>query len=309
MTARAAVAALMFISVCSVWCRKTNYGTRIDYILCSAGLLPLLSRAEVWSHVQGSDHCPVMAEFGSLELRPSPKPPSLSSAVQRGRQSKLSAFLAPRLSRTEENVEGQSSRSEVKGLKLTASVTMRDTTGRTAAGKGVKRKASGAHLPPSKLSRGSKTATLNSFFNPASSSGSVATNDAPPSSQPGSDVINRKSETVPQPQSSPHGTELEPLGTEGSSTKKESSPLSSSTASSSSQLSRDWLSVFSGPPRPPSCKGHNELATLRTVRKAGPNRGRQFWVCSRPGGSKGDPTTQCDFFQWLTRVKPTKSSS
>ena len=293
----------MFISVCSVWCRKTNYGTRIDYILCSAGMLPLLSKAEVWSHVQGSDHCPVMAEFGSLELRPSPKPPSLSSAVQRGRQSKLSAFLAPRLSKTEDNVEGQSSRSEVKGCKHTASVTMRDATGRTAAGKGVKRKASEAHLPPSKLRRGSKKATLNSFFNPASSSGSVATNDAPPSSQPGSDVINRKSETVP------HGTELEPLGTEGSSTKKESSPLSSSTASSSSQLSRDWLSVFSGPPRPPSCKGHNEPATLRTVRKAGPNRGRQFWVCSRPGGSKGDPTTQCDFFQWLTRVKPTKPSS
>ena len=73
--------------------------------------------------------------------------------------------------------------------------------------------------------------------------------------------------------------------------------------SSSAQLDTEWMSLFSGPPRPPLCKKHGEEAILRTVRKAGPTKGRRFWVCSRPAGSRSDPSTQCDFFQWLTPSK------
>ena len=41
--------------------RLTNYGTRIDYILVSADLAPCVALADVWPHVRGSDHCPVVA--------------------------------------------------------------------------------------------------------------------------------------------------------------------------------------------------------------------------------------------------------
>lgn len=43
--------------------RPVNRGWRIDYICITKGLLPSLKRAEILDEVQGSDHCPVLAEF------------------------------------------------------------------------------------------------------------------------------------------------------------------------------------------------------------------------------------------------------
>ncbi len=74
-------------------CRKTNYGTRIDYILCSMTLSDSLSKAEVWQSVYGSDHCPVFAEF-TLSLIASSVQPSLSSSYfSFGKQKKMSDFF------------------------------------------------------------------------------------------------------------------------------------------------------------------------------------------------------------------------
>lgn len=234
----------------------------------------------------GSDHCPVMAEFATLDLSPSPKAPALSSALLLGRQMKLSTFMTPRLNTIEETVGGQRSRSEVGKV---VPVTRGNSK---MAAKSRKRKTSGYHLPSSKSRR---AATLKTFFNSSSSS---STNT---SSQTGSDVTIQQLDQAPSCD----------LTTEGGETGERAAGREAHTlhpdppagAASSSQLSTEWLAVFSGPPRPPICKGHNEPATLRTVRKSGPNRGRQFWVCSRPGGSKSDPATQCDFFEWLTHSK------
>lgn len=43
--------------------RETNYGTRLDYILATPGLLPWIKTCEIQPHILGSDHCPVIAEF------------------------------------------------------------------------------------------------------------------------------------------------------------------------------------------------------------------------------------------------------
>lgn len=43
--------------------RANNRGWRIDYICISQDLLPHLKKAEIWDHVEGSDHCPTYAEF------------------------------------------------------------------------------------------------------------------------------------------------------------------------------------------------------------------------------------------------------
>jgi hypothetical protein len=63
------------------------------------------------------------------------------------------------------------------------------------------------------------------------------------------------------------------------------------------------------------CSGHNvsgqrvfhaslhrlqEVCSQQTVKKAGPNRGRQFLVCARGTGAKGDKEARCDFFKWVT---------
>jgi len=51
---------------------------------------------------------------------------------------------------------------------------------------------------------------------------------------------------------------------------------------------------------PPCCKGHEEPCLLRKVKKSGPNKDREFWVCSHPVGSKSDPQARCDHFQWAS---------
>jgi AP endonuclease-2 len=43
--------------------RETNYGTRIDYILSTPGLLKWIKNCDIQPHVIGSDHCPVIADF------------------------------------------------------------------------------------------------------------------------------------------------------------------------------------------------------------------------------------------------------
>lgn len=43
--------------------RESNYGTRIDYILITKGLVPWVKAADVQQDVKGSDHCPVFVDL------------------------------------------------------------------------------------------------------------------------------------------------------------------------------------------------------------------------------------------------------
>ena len=60
-----------------------------------------------------------------------------------------------------------------------------------------------------------------------------------------------------------------------------------------------WKAMMKGPPQPPTCKGHNEVCVLRTVKKKGPNLGRQFWCCARGEGRSDDPKARCNYFEWV----------
>jgi exodeoxyribonuclease-3 len=43
--------------------RANNRGWRIDYICATEPLASRVKRVEIWDHVEGSDHCPVMVEL------------------------------------------------------------------------------------------------------------------------------------------------------------------------------------------------------------------------------------------------------
>ncbi|THH17846.1 hypothetical protein EW146_g3051 [Bondarzewia mesenterica] len=43
--------------------RETNYGTRIDYILVTPGLIPWVKHGDIQPSVKGSDHCPVYIDL------------------------------------------------------------------------------------------------------------------------------------------------------------------------------------------------------------------------------------------------------
>ena len=43
--------------------RKNNAGWRIDYFIVSHRLRPHITKADIWSEIQGSDHCPVVLDL------------------------------------------------------------------------------------------------------------------------------------------------------------------------------------------------------------------------------------------------------
>lgn len=43
--------------------RKNNAGWRIDYFIVSDRLRPHITKADIWSEIQGSDHCPVVLDL------------------------------------------------------------------------------------------------------------------------------------------------------------------------------------------------------------------------------------------------------
>lgn len=51
--------------------RETNYGTRIDFILTTPGLLPWVKAGDIQPHIRGSDHCPVYIDFHDHITTPS----------------------------------------------------------------------------------------------------------------------------------------------------------------------------------------------------------------------------------------------
>ncbi|KAJ3821545.1 Endonuclease/exonuclease/phosphatase [Lentinula raphanica] len=96
-----------------------------------------------------------------------------------------------------------------------------------------------------------------------------------------------------------------------------SSSPASLVASSSSQEA--WKSLLK-PPEPPKCLVHNEVAKQFRVNKPGVNKGRSFWVCSRPVGpgyDKGrserpreevDSRWKCNFFVWSSDLGTKKTA-
>tara|TARA_B100000795_G_scaffold194736_1_gene148986 strand:- start:829 stop:1593 length:765 start_codon:yes stop_codon:yes gene_type:complete len=43
--------------------RAKNVGWRLDYFLASESLMPKVKQADIWTHIEGSDHCPVILEI------------------------------------------------------------------------------------------------------------------------------------------------------------------------------------------------------------------------------------------------------
>lgn len=257
--------------------RKTNYGTRIDYVLASPALVKLLTKCEVWQDVEGSDHCPVFAEF-SLPISPSAKPPSLcSDYFQEFRLTKLSAFLTVKdkgpLS------QGPSSEHRERGEESAATTTLHPK--RT-----LKRSSCAEIALPAKARRGlqstsAKPQTLLSFFG----------KNPPQSTSERELEAELKCDTLQE--------ELENTAQETATESPQPSSVDGP-PSPPPQLSEAWKSVFSSP-KPPLCSGHQEPSVLRTVKKPGPNRFRQFWVCARPSGSKDNPHARCNFFKWVAK--------
>ena len=77
----------------------------------------------------------------------------------------------------------------------------------------------------------------------------------------------------------------------------------SSVNENTSETTSAWKNLLGGLGPAPLCKGHNEPCVLRTVKKAGPNKGKQFYTCARGEGLKSNPEARCDTFKWVEKKK------
>ncbi|KAK2841051.1 hypothetical protein Q7C36_012630 [Tachysurus vachellii] len=297
--------------------RQTNYGTRIDYIFANRLLVERnLLNADIMPEVEGSDHCPIWAEL-SCTFVPSPKCPALCTCYMpefMGKQQKLMRFLV-KVSDQKLLPGSQEAREIRENLNPLES----------GVSSGSKRPPDG--LPESstfkaKKSKHAKKATkpqgsLLTFFKPKLT-------QAVSSSQSLSSYNNTETEntenyvnscTAAHSMLSVCHTDVQVKGETSNfrvkMTKEEEKGCQDQIESNATLCEETkrgscpdfWKSVLHGPPQPPLCTSHNEPCVLRTVKKPGPNLGRQFFVCARPQGHTSNPQARCNFFAWVEKRK------
>ncbi|KAH8116241.1 DNase I-like protein [Phellopilus nigrolimitatus] len=91
-------------------------------------------------------------------------------------------------------------------------------------------------------------------------------------------------------------------------------PGSSQNGNGKGKNAHAWSTLFARV-EPPRCVVHNEPAREFTVNKPGPNKGKTFFICSRPVGpgydagrdkrlrEEVDPHYRCKFFKWSSEVR------
>ncbi|KAH7090113.1 DNase I-like protein [Auriculariales sp. MPI-PUGE-AT-0066] len=324
--------------------RDSNYGTRLDYFLCTPGLLPWIKHGDIQPLVKGSDHCPVYVDLHEeivtesgvtlrlvdmMQQTAAPNtPPRIASCYWDqflGKQTLLSKFFGKGATAKVDTPTAASEQIPVLSPTTDTSKTMKEDA---------------------------QTDGLAFSLSQASDATTVA-DEFPPSSQPSSSTVDVPRTSFSSSISTPAkvSKKRKPGQMKMSSFFKQpklSATSSPSQAESSSghfesqQIDEDyelalrlaaadeervpsppkttekaksaWTSLLA-PVQPPNCDVHKEPGLRKTTTKPGPNKGKVFYVCSRPLGpgwdngkdkrlrSEVDPQYKCDFFKWETDVK------
>lgn len=299
------------------WCqltgaRQTNYGNRIDYIMADIELTKsCLTDTIIMPDVEGSDHCPVRSDL-NLDILPHCTCPLLCSKNMpefSGKQQKLFNYFVKHQKSGDKNNQSDSNEGNItkhnlvddsvnrKNIKTTdldnSNLKKRPISNDTVQG------AKKQKLSMQKSKSNSKQGNLMGFFSKTS---------------------NTKASVAPTFSKYLSSQELQSsLNSENSSQEAEeqlsvnNQPQIENTASSSERSNRmstqvnTWKNILKGLGPVPLCKGHKEPCVLRMVKKDGPNKFKQFYVCAKPEGHSSNPDARCDHFQWIDKkkIKPT----
>lgn len=257
--------------------RETNYGRRLDYIFTNVELAQSdLKDCVILADVEGSDHCPVKAEY-ITEFVPAEKCPPLCTKHMPefcGKQVKLSSFFMKREKTIESSIEIKTSQDAADQNHIknpendkTDKVSLKRPSNGDKIGNAAKKR-------KSDLSD-SRQGSLKGFFMKTSAK---------------KEVVEIKIEEVASE-------------TKGENNSSDMEVKIESTVTVKSNSASAWKNLLQGPPPPPLCKGHQEPCVLRTVKKPGPNKGKQFFVCARGEGHSTNPEARCDFFKWVDYKK------
>ncbi|CAH1782528.1 unnamed protein product [Owenia fusiformis] len=322
----------------STGARKTNYGTRIDYIFSDVNFVDCLSDCVIMPHVEGSDHCPVSATFNCDIISQEKCPPFCTAWYPEfaGRQSKLSSFFriksrnmpgesVPEEIETEESVHvdsayGSQSYSSGSQCSDTGCQYSNDTWSseekpaknnqtasikRHASGKTDSSQPSSKKFKPNPSKPVQKQSSLMAFFGKNSTSKTSQGKCQDTQVLTKSKAISVDAKTSETKISScdiqcqeKTVTSLQCHEKTVAQNNAQSMPSEIPVAAQAS-----WKALFRGPPPAPLCKGHKEKCVLRTVKKDSLNKGRQFYCCARPEGHKSNPEARCDTFEWIDKKK------
>lgn len=261
--------------------RKTNYGTRIDYIFADKDLvISYFNESQIQPEIEGSDHCPIYADL-KCTINPSCKLPSLCSKNMSEfskKQSKLTGFLKSGKEKME--------RSEAMENEETAGGAINTSIKIDNNGCNLKRDSnhpSNVNIKRSKVST-KQSANLLRYFSAKQKTPCNLNTSTSESDKGKNSMTTDKSDT-----STLHNLQCN---------NKENSEKSETATKTRSETSKAWKSILRGPPPIPLCSGHKLPSVMRVVKKSGPNQGRQFFVCTLPEGHRGNPNARCNFFQW-----------
>ena len=294
------------------WCtvtgaRATNYGCRLDYIIADVGLVPSFLSCDIMADTEGSDHCPVRAEFDVCVVAARKCPALCTKYLPQfaGRQQTLAMFFGKQrdLGRPCSQDECPSVDS---GSQQSSQSTSTSTISSSPSGT-VELSANGVQSD-----KRSAAEELANVFNDSDSSGSVIVTKKMKLTDKLASVGNKQSSllTFFSKHSLPDSTDREPVMSESqfeasdtnSTTPAHRQELTAARLSDSDTASK-WKTLLKGPPQAPLCRGHQQPCILRTVKKEGPNKGKQFWVCCKPEGPKNNPDARCDHFVWVSNKK------
>ncbi|KAF7307729.1 DNA-(apurinic or apyrimidinic site) lyase [Mycena kentingensis (nom. inval.)] len=325
--------------------RDGNYGTRIDYILVTPGLVRWIKAADIQPELKGSDHCPVFLDFNEVILDEDGRELRLSDVLVGGSE------IDPELPRIATKYWD-----EYKQRLLSTFFTSKVNPPVTTPGTSIQRKPTPPTQPPTPRVILSQPEATKRKEAPATSSNSqpppkkakadtsaskvkpsikgqssLAAFFAKPSAKPGSSRIDAKGKGKAQEEpmeivilDSPEASPTRPLASSPDldadyrlalslSQELPESPTRATDPARNAKA-RAWGRMLA-PPAPPRCTVHNEPAKSLTVTKAGPNKGKKFFICSRPVGPGYDAGKdkrrrnevndeyRCDFFKWASDAR------
>ncbi|KAF7297200.1 DNA-(apurinic or apyrimidinic site) lyase [Mycena indigotica] len=327
--------------------RESNYGARIDYILVTPGLLPWIEAADIQPELKGSDHCPVFIDLRDslvdnqgreillqdvLGVTREAEPPRLAAKFwDEYKQRLLSTFFTTKTSSHPSDQQHPAS-PDASGIasssSLSASLEMQpskrklDAIQPQSASQTLSKKPKSQQEKPqvsldsTKLKKAVKGQTsLASFFAKptAQSSSSKAVHAEKRKTTDKNDIIVIDEDHAP-PSSSP--TVQSDLDADYQfALKLSQEPIPSASSPLNKNLEAKAWGRMLAPPAPPRCVVHGEPAKSMTVTKTGPNKGKSFFICSRPVGpgydagkatrrrSEVDDQWRCNFFKWASDVR------
>ncbi|KAG9004729.1 Class II abasic (AP) endonuclease [Tulasnella sp. 427] len=369
--------------------RGSNYGSRIDYILITKGLLPWLKFGDIQADVLGSDHCPVYIDLYDEIVLASGETRTLKSAMGEdlqtprdppricakfwdefsGKQMLVSAFFTKKKEAANVGIDAAPKPDLVRVPSvLVADSGMGDTAtkkleivepssapSQKALGKRkqsepnsvkVKKKPSEKEKPAKKAKMTVGQTQLSSFFTQPSRAKKTLSNVSASRQDKSRSASQSAVPTPPETYGSPTSAiqEIIELDSDndthppsslqapwGGSQLSETEQLEADLAFARSLAEEDAMAVNSTPVKgktdasawksllapleAPLCTVHKEPSKRFIVNKTGPNKGKAFYVCSRPVGpgyDKGraerlreevNPMYRCDFFKWASDAK------